>query len=75
MKTDAQAATLINRMADFFYVYFDQKTSDTIKRHPDRAIPMIKAGIQDNRLNKGQLRAYAAAMQDAAAYQSLRLQK
>jgi hypothetical protein len=73
MKTDPQAQTLINKLADFFWVYYDQKTSAMIKKHPERAIPLIREVIKDGTLSKSKLIIYAGAMQDAAAYQSLLL--
>lgn len=59
------------RVVDFFYVYYDEKTSRNVARHPEIALPMLKETIKKGLNSSGALRAYAAAISDAAAIQYL----
>lgn len=61
-------------VVDFFFVYFDQKTSRRVFNHPELAIPMIKAAMLDGSPNKTRLTIYASALRDALEYERLRLE-
>jgi hypothetical protein len=71
MKTDSQTAAMMNKLFDFFWVYFDDKTAKVVRKNPGRAIPLIREAIQDRSLSKPKLTIYADAMKTAVAYQSL----
>lgn len=59
-------------LVDFFYVYFDEKISKQVDRHPELAIPMIREAIQDGvPQGRSRLMAYAAALSTAVELQSL----
>ena len=66
-----QAQVLLDQISDFFWVYFDEKTSKMIKNHPGRAIPMLREAIIQERMSKVKICAYAGAMRKAVDYQGL----
>lgn len=59
------------RVVDFFFIYFDSKTSRTIDRHPEIAVSMIREAIADGIPTRSRLTIYAAALRDALEYQRL----
>lgn len=75
MKRDTRKAMnyLKQRVVDFFFVYFDQKTSRKVFNRPEIAIPMIKTAMLDGSPNKTRLTIYASALRDAVEYERLRL--
>jgi hypothetical protein len=61
-------------VVEFFFVYFDQKTSRKVHNHPELAIPMIKEAMLEGMPTKSRLTIYAAALRDALEYERLRLE-
>lgn len=71
MRTDPEAKTLLQKVYEFIWVYFDEKTAKNIQRHPSQAIPLIKDAIKHGSLSKPRLSIYGEALQNAVAYQTL----
>jgi hypothetical protein len=57
------------RLVDFFYVYFDEKTSKKVRNHPDLAVPLIREEIAVGIPSRSRLTVYAEALRDALEYQ------
>lgn len=59
------------RLVDFFWVYYDEKTSKNVDRHPEVAVPMLREAIKRGLSSDARLRAYARALSDAVSLQGL----
>lgn len=75
MNTETRKAlkAIKQRVVDFFFIYFDVKTSRAVDRHPETAVAMIREAIEDGIPTKSRLTIYAAALRDALEYQRLLL--
>lgn len=58
------------RLVDFFWVYYDPKTSKDVTRHPEIAVSILKDAIRMGLPSRERLCAYAAALSDAVAIQA-----
>lgn len=75
MKKDTRKVMNVMKqsLVDFFYVYFDEKTSKKVKNHPDMAIPLIKEEISLGISSRSRLLAYAKALNTAFELETLRM--
>lgn len=71
-KFKTEAKVIESRLADFFWVHFDAKTSRKVTLHPEMAIPLLNEKMKDGLRSKGLLSLYASAMNDAVAFMELR---
>lgn len=62
-------------LTDFFFIYYDKKTSRAIFNHPENAVPMIREAIADGLGSRSRLTIYASALRDALEYQRLLLER
>lgn len=65
------AKSYVEKLVDFFWVYFDEKTAKMIRNHPERAIPMIREAVLEGKMGKAKITAHAEAMRTAVAHQAL----
>lgn len=75
MKRDTRKVlnVLKQQLVEFFFVYFDEKTSRRVKNHPEEAIPLIREEIAVGIASRSRMTIYASALRDALEYQRLLL--
>lgn len=65
MKENMQTSEAFQRLQDFVWVHYGQKTARSVKRDPDVAICLIREDIEAGIDSPSRLGAYAAALRDA----------
>jgi hypothetical protein len=66
---------LKQRLTDFFFIYYDHKTSRHIYNHPENAVPMIREAISTGITSRSRLAIYGTALRDSLEYQRLLLEE
>lgn len=63
------------RLVDFFFVYYDHKTSRHVFNHPEDSVTLIREAIETGLGSRSRLTIYASALRDALEYQRLLLER
>lgn len=66
-----KSKVILTSLVDFFWVYFDEKTSKTIKNHPEQAILLLKNAVQESNMNKRRLTIFSEALKLAVDLQEI----
>jgi hypothetical protein len=69
--TTEDRETILNRMVDFFWIYYGAAISKQVRKDPALAITLLHDDIKAGISSTGKLSIYAAALRDSVAYHGL----